>query len=67
MGELSKDMADAAGEVNSKTQVRHFANKEALIQELPNILEKGDTVLVKASHFMEFGEIVQEIVEKNIC
>ena len=61
VGELSKDMADAAGEVNSKTQVRHFADKEALMKELPEILEKGDTVLVKASHFMEFGEIVEKL------
>lgn len=61
VGELSKDMADAAGEVNSKTQVRHFADKEALMKELPELLEKGDTVLVKASHFMEFGEIVEKL------
>ncbi len=61
VGELSKDMAEAAGEVNSKTQVRHFVNKEALMKELPQILEKGDTVLVKASHFMEFGEIVEKL------
>ena len=61
VGELSKDMAEAAEEVNSKTQVRHFANKEALMKELPKILEKGDTVLVKASHFMEFGEIVEKL------
>ena len=61
VGELSKDMADAAGEVNSKTQVRHFADKEALMKELPELLEKGDTVLVKASHFMELGEIVEKL------
>ena len=29
------------------------------MKELPELLEKGDTVLVKASHFMEFGEIVE--------
>ena len=54
-------MAEAAKAVSSKTQVRHFANKEDLMKELPEILEKGDTVLVKASHFMEFGEIVEKL------
>lgn len=61
VGELSVDMAEAAKAVSSKTQVRHFANKEDLMKELPEILEKGDTVLVKASHFMEFGEIVEKL------
>ena len=61
VGELSTDMAEAAKAVNSKTQVRHFTNKENLMKEIPEILEKGDTVLVKASHFMEFGEIVEKL------
>ncbi len=61
VGELSEDMEAAARALNSKTQVRHFANKEDLMKELPEILQKGDTVLVKASHFMEFGEIVEKL------
>ncbi len=61
VGELSADMAEAARTVSSKTQVEHFANKEDLMKELPELLEKGDTVLVKASHFMEFGEIVEKL------
>ena len=54
-------MAEAARTVSSKTQVEHYANKEDLMKELPELLEKGDTVLVKASHFMEFGEIVEKL------
>lgn len=61
VGELSADMAEAARTVSSKTQVEHYANKEDLMKELPELLEKGDTVLVKASHFMEFGEIVEKL------
>ena len=26
------------------------------------IVKKGDTLLVKASHFMEFAEVVEEII-----
>lgn len=60
-GRAFKRYGGCGGEVNSKTQVRHFADKEALMKELPELLEKGDTVLVKASHFMEFGEIVEKL------
>ena len=61
VGKLSEDMAEAAKAVNSRTQVKHFENKEALMKALPELLEKEDTVLVKASHFMEFGEIVEKL------
>lgn len=61
VGKLSKDMEISAKEVPSKTQVRHFENKEALIEELPKILQQGDTILVKASHFMKFEEIVEKL------
>ena len=42
----------------------YFKTKEELLQELPQILQKGDTVLVKASHFMGFEDVVKEL-EKN--
>lgn len=61
VGELSVHMEAAARAVKSKTEVRHFANKEDLMKELPDILQKGDTVLVKASHFMEFDKIVKKL------
>lgn len=61
VGELSVYMEAAARAVKSKTEVRYFANKEDLMKELPDILQKGDTVLVKASHFMEFDEIVKKL------
>ena len=32
--------------------------KEELLEALPLLLLKGDSILVKASHFMEFPEIV---------
>lgn len=61
VGELSQYMETAAKAVNSATQVRYFENKEVLMNELPEILKNGDTILVKASHFMEFDEIVKKL------
>ncbi|MBQ3404683.1 MAG: UDP-N-acetylmuramoyl-tripeptide--D-alanyl-D-alanine ligase [Oscillospiraceae bacterium] len=38
-----------------------FPMKEALFSVLPSLIRKGDTVLVKASHSMQFEEIVEEL------
>ena len=57
-------MADAARETNPEMEIRHFADRNTLMEKLPELLQNGDTVLVKASHFMEFGKIV-EWLEQN--
>ena len=36
-------------------------SKEELIKELSGILKKGDNILVKASHAMEFPKIIEAI------
>lgn len=66
IGELSQEMADAAKEKiaaqsEKKTTVFHFTTKEAFYKEMPQILNEKDTILVKASHFMEFPEIVKKL------
>jgi len=38
-----------------------FADQAALFEALPALLRKGDTVLVKASHSMDFGAIVEKL------
>ena len=40
-----------------------FESIEALEQELPDLLQDGDTVLVKASHSMQFEKITAYIKE----
>ena len=37
---------------------RHYADKTVLIEALPELIEKGDAVLVKASHDMRFEEFI---------
>lgn len=63
-GPLSQAMADAARETNPEMEIRHFADRNTLMEKLPELLQNEDTVLVKASHFMEFGKIV-EWLEQN--
>lgn len=59
VGVLSEEMKKGAESVNgSKTQIMHFETKEELLNELAGIVKDGDTVLVKASHFMQFEKIV---------
>lgn len=64
VGELSQYMAEAARHAAPAKTILHFATKEEMLKELPKILQEGDTVLVKASHFMGFEDVVKELEEK---
>ena len=50
-GPLAKSLADGA-------DGKWYETKEELIKALPEIIKEGDTVLVKASHSMQFEKIV---------
>lgn len=62
-GPLSAHLADAAARTARETgktlEIRHFASREELEEALPQLLREGDTVLVKASHFMQFEKLVE--------
>ena len=68
LGALSKDMAEAAKETVLATEknmkVFHFDTKEDFYQNMRQILKDNDTILIKASHFMEFPEIVKKLSEE---
>ena len=57
-GELSRGFVEGAGEIG-----RWFESREALIAALPELLRRGDAVLVKASRGMRF-ELVAEAVKE---
>lgn len=63
VGELSRHMAEAAKETAPEKEILHFDHKEELIHTLPQLLQKGDTILVKASHFMQFEKLVEKLGE----
>ena len=60
-GELSTEIAKGAIDENDWCEVFHFDTKEDMLPNLLDYIQEGDTVLVKASHFMEFQEIVEAI------
>ncbi len=63
-GEQSRELAKGASEESGgKTHVLHFTDKKELLDAVCGQMKKGDTVLVKASHFMKFSEIVEALKE----
>lgn len=61
-GELSAELAEAAR--CGVGRVEHFANREALTEALLALLQPGDAVLIKASHFMGYSELVKKLQEE---
>ena len=43
---------------NNDKEVYYYINNEELLQNIDNILEEGDTILVKGSHSMNLIEVV---------
>ena len=63
VGELSEHIALAATDAGMPcASVCHVSTVEAALAELESLVEPGDAVLVKASHFMEFDRIVERLV-----
>lgn len=63
VGELSYHMAEAARKADPGFSVIYVKNREQLLEHLKEYVQKGDTVLVKASHFMKFEEVVKALEE----
>lgn len=59
VGELAGDMAEAARLAAPTKDIVHFAKRESLLEALPEMIRDGDTILVKASHFMGFEKVVE--------
>lgn len=60
-GPLSEAISREAKKSKTVKDVRHFVDRDALMAALPALLRDGDTILVKASHFMRFTEIVDRL------
>ena len=62
IGELSKAIHEGAISVpDFKGTALHFDSKDAFFAEMSNIIKENDTILVKASHGMEFPEIIERL------
>lgn len=60
IGKLSKNISDEASCSNSMATV-HFRDKDEFFANADKILKNKDTILVKASHGMEFSKIVERL------
>ena len=62
-GELAKNIAVGAAAADSAVAVASFDTLDALLPALPQLLQTGDCVLVKASHSMQFERVVQALTQ----
>ncbi len=63
VGNLSREMCRAVIAKSGNTEVHSFDTREQMAEVLLATIKKGDTILVKASHFMEFSEIVKKLTD----
>lgn len=61
IGTLSEELACGAKETGCNIQIYHYPDQEHFFAEMSSILEKNDTILVKASHAMAFEKIVKKL------
>ena len=59
VGTLTRGLEKKAKEKNPRLFTQHFDTLEELLPVLMEKTKPGDTVLVKASHFMHFEKIIE--------
>lgn len=62
-GTLAKEIARGVKEHQGKCEIFSFDDREAMTEKLLSYVKAGDSVLVKASHFMEFPKVVKALCE----
>ncbi|MDE7310685.1 MAG: UDP-N-acetylmuramoyl-tripeptide--D-alanyl-D-alanine ligase [Eubacterium sp.] len=61
-GTLSHEIARAVRDANPSCSVHEYETRDDLLKELLPFLQEGDSVLVKASHFMKYSDVVEAII-----
>ncbi|MFY4776715.1 UDP-N-acetylmuramoyl-tripeptide--D-alanyl-D-alanine ligase [Metabacillus sp. RGM 3146] len=61
-GALGEEIAKGAKTAFPSDRIKSFTDKEAMIQDLKNHLEKNDLILVKASRGMKLEEVVTALI-----
>ena len=64
VGPLSEEINNALQQKNSSCMSHHYDTVDAMLEDLLPLIRQGDTILVKASHFMGFGKVVDAITER---
>lgn len=63
-GTLSKEMSKALVDANSNTKAFVFDEMKEMTEALLEEVKSGDTILIKASHFMNYPHVVDALVNK---
>lgn len=63
-GELAEEYAKQAALANPDTEIYYYKTREEMTESLLSYVKENDTILVKASHFMEFPKIIEAFEEK---
>lgn len=58
IGKLSKETFEGVKARSTSSVALYFETKQDFLSKMNHVIQKGDTILVKASHGMEFPEIV---------
>ena len=64
-GETARGAEETAAHTGKPTTVLHFNTKQDFFAAAESVLKDGDTILVKASHGMEFPEIVEWLKQRS--
>lgn len=64
VGDLSEEINKSLSQKNSSCMAHHYTDVETMLEDLIPIIRGGDTILVKASHFMNFSSVVEAIKAK---
>jgi UDP-N-acetylmuramoyl-tripeptide--D-alanyl-D-alanine ligase len=60
-GTLAEEYKKAAAAVNPDCEIFYFPTRDEMLPALLGYVRAGDTILVKASHFMQFPAVVQAL------
>lgn len=62
-GTLAAEYQAGVESVESDCNVFYFEKREDMIEKLTSYVQEGDSILIKASHFMDFPKVVQTLAK----
>ena len=65
IGTLSRSIHDAAGTASPNTVCLHYDTRSQFLTEAGKILQEGDSILIKASHSMQFEQILSALSKED--
>ena len=65
IGENSKSIVDEAKK-GGLDEIYYFTNQEELVQKIKEVMQKGDTILFKASNGMRLFDVVEKVKEVQL-